>query len=328
MIRSALLLVWLFAVGTPVPAGGEKLYRISGKILQEDGNPFRGTVPVIFLQGALTPFTTRTLANAGGDFSFKNLRPGMYVIVGYVARAGEVRKTVEVSPAFRDEKGHIEVVLRFERKPPGEHAHLVTATELSVPDSAWEVFDKAQKRLERHDPDGAQALLKKAVEIAPQFVSAWNMLGTICYQTQKYDQAEKYFLEALEHEPDAYAPLVNLGGTLLSMGRVQESLPINRQAVQMRPDDALARIQLGRSYLGVGQLDAAEEQLRLAKSLDPSHFSLPQLTLAEIYARKEDPDGMARELEDFLKLHPDSKLAPEARKSLEKLRGRLKTAKP
>jgi hypothetical protein len=78
----------------------------------------------------------------------------------------------------------------------------------------------------------------------------------------------------------------------------------------------------------VGKLDAAEQHLRQAKALDPSHFSLPQLTLVEIYARKEDPAGMVRELEDFLKLHPDSNLAPDARRSLDKLRSRVKTAKP
>ena len=43
------------------------------------------------------------------------------------------------------------------------------------------------------------------------------LLGTISYQRGEYDQAEKYFRPALEHDDDAFEPTVNLSGTLLSM---------------------------------------------------------------------------------------------------------------
>ena len=92
---------------------------------------------------------------------------------------------------------------------------------------------------------GAIEYLKNALDLAPQFSAAWNHLGTIAYQSGEYETAEKHFREALRHDPDSYAPLVNLGGALLSLNRVEEALTINLEAVKERPDDALAHSQLG-----------------------------------------------------------------------------------
>ena len=64
---------------------------------------------------------------------------------------------------------------------------------------------------------------------------------------------------------------MNLGGVLLSQGRVTEALPFNERAVQVRPDDALAQSQLGQCYLALRRLEDAERHLRQAKALDPKH---------------------------------------------------------
>jgi tetratricopeptide (TPR) repeat protein len=302
----------------------ERLYRLSGKILQSDNKPFKDVVPVVFLYGATNPFTTRTLADRAGGFGFKNLKPGAYILVAAVPRAGEMNRTIEIGPTFADSKGKVELTLLFEPRSPDDDAHTVSATELSIPQSAWNLYERALKRLEKHDTEEAVALLKSAVEAAPHFAAAWNHLGTISYHARDYPEAEKYFLEALAQDPEAYSPLVNLGGTLLSAGRIDESLPINLKAVRARPDDALAHVQLGRSYFELGQLDKAEEQLREAKALDPAHFSLPQLTLIQIYERKQDHVAVVREIEDFLKQHPDSTMAPAMRKVLEIARSRAR----
>ncbi len=56
-----------------------------------------------------------------------------------------------------------------------------------------------------------------------------------------------------------------------------------------------------------------------AKSLDPSHFSLPQLALAEIYLRKGEKRAALLEMEDFLARHPDSDLKPKIEERLKQL---------
>ncbi|MEO7145487.1 MAG: tetratricopeptide repeat protein, partial [Bryobacteraceae bacterium] len=65
----------------------------------------------------------------------------------------------------------------------------------------------------------------------------------------------------------------------------------------------------GMTYYAQGNFPSAEKYLLAAQTLDPAHFSHPQLVLAEIYTRGGKRAAAVAELEDFLKRHPD---APEA----------------
>jgi tetratricopeptide (TPR) repeat protein len=301
--------------------GAERLFQLAGKVLQQDRKPFRRPLPVVFLQGALTPFSVHTVAALGGGFSFKKLRPGTYTMMVVVPYAGEMVQTIEIGPSFADSKGRVATTVVFERtiqKP----SHAVSVGTLTVPDSAKAEYLKAWDRFAKHDLPGGIQHLKKAIAIAPQFSAALNYLGTIAYQSRDYSLAESYFRQALAQEPASYAPLVNLGGALLSGRKVQESLKYNLLAVQARPEDALAHSQLGQSHFLLGQLDLAEVELRKAVSLDPSHFSYPQLILAQIYMLKQNPAMAIQELEEFLKLHPDSDRTPNLLKAIQELRGK------
>jgi len=105
----------------------------------------------------------------------------------------------------------------------------------------------------------------------------------------------------------------------MAQNKVEESLAVNLEAAKAMPGDALAHSQLGSSYFFLGRLDEAEIQLKEAKAIDPGHFSFPQLILAEIYARKKQPEAAATEIREFIKLHPDSEWTPKLRKALETL---------
>ncbi|HEV8132757.1 MAG TPA: tetratricopeptide repeat protein [Acidobacteriota bacterium] len=297
-------------------------FELRGRIVPPNGKTFRDALPVIFIHGSTTPFAANTLSDVSGKFKFNKLRPGTYTLIVAVPRIGEMQRTVEVGPSFADPKGAIEVSFVFDRKISAEDLHQVSVRQLSVPESARRQYEKADERLGKLDIEGAIGFLKKAVELAPQFAAAWNHLGTIAYQTGNYTQAEIYFREALKQEPDFYPALVNLGGALLSLPKIQDSLPVNLSAVRARPDDPLAHSQLGQSYFMVGQLENAETHLRQAKALDPAHFSHPQLVLAEIYNRRGDSQALLAELEEFLRYHPDSPQAPVVKKTLEQLRAR------
>ena len=157
------------------------------------------------------------------------------------------------------------------------------------------------------------------MEIAPQFADAWNTLGTIAYQTQQYERAEQCFRTALDQNPRAYEPLVNLGGVLVTTHKLAQALVYNQNAVLIRPNDALANSQLGLTYFYVGNFDLAVKYLNIARGIDASHFSHPQLVLAEIYLRRGENRAAADVLEDFVKRHPDYPTADKIRENIVKL---------
>ncbi len=298
----------LFFIATPL---ADDTYEFRGRVLQPDGKTFRDALARAFLQGATTAFSTATLAGVDGKFKFKKLRPGMYTLILVVPLWGEMRRTIEIGPSLADTKGRIEEVFYLEERYERDDEYIVSASQLTVPDKARREYQRAADRLEKHDVSRAVRHLEKAVELAPQFAAAWNYLGMIAYHYGDFRLAEEHFSEALEQDADAYAPLVNLGGALLSQGRVEEALPINERAVLARPDDALAHSQLGQCYFVLDLLEDAERHLRQAKALDPRHFSFPQLVLAELYQKRLNIPSLMHELEEFLKYHPDSDRASE-----------------
>jgi len=313
-VRAFVLLTLASACGVSAASNPARAYELAGQVAPE-------AQASVSLFGATFPFSATTLTDARGRFRFEKLQPGAYTVAAFVPGRGEARTTVEVGPAAADSRGRVEMILRMdEAKLWPDRGPVVSTRELSIPPGAWKQYAQAQKKLARHDTQGAIALLKRAVEAAPQFAAAWNNLGTIAYQTKAYPDAEKYFRRALEADPAAYEPLVNLGGVLLTLGKVEEAYNFNLYSVLKRPNDALANSQLGMNYFALGKMDLAEKYLLEAVRLDPAHFSHPQLLLAEIYLHRNDRTRAAAQLEDFLNRHPDWPSADQMRAVIAKLR--------
>jgi Tfp pilus assembly protein PilF len=307
------LLFVVFAAAVAAFGSNEGTFELSGQLLP-------GTEASVSLFGATSPFSASTLADARGRFRFSHLEPGAYTVAAFVPTRGEMRQTIDVGPSTADERGRVAVTLRLnEAVMTPDRSGVVSTRELSIPPAAWKQFEEARKRLSKRDISGAVEHLNKATKIAPQFVSAWNTLGTIAYQTKDYTRAEEVFRRALFEDPAAFEPLVNLGGVLLTLNKIDEAYKYNLYAVLKRPNDALANSQLGMSYFALGNMSLAEKYLREAVRLDPGHFSNPQLLLTEIYLRRGDDVSAAAQLEDFLKHHPDWPTAAKMREAIKKL---------
>ncbi len=243
------------------------------------------------------------------------------MVVVFIPGQGEVRQTVEVTESLADRKGVITVILKA---PPVDttslrNRHTVSARELTISEGARREYAAAERELKRLDVPAARRHFERAVTLAPQFAAAWNYLGTLSYQAGNYAEAERMFRRALQAGPGTFEPVVNLGGVLLNLGRYQEALAYNQHATLERPRDALSQSQLGMNYFFLGQLVPAREHLRIAKRLDPAHFSQPQLVLAEIYLRLGDRTAALHEWREYLVLHPDAQNASKVRQSIRKL---------
>jgi Tfp pilus assembly protein PilF len=278
----------------------------------------------VFLHGTSAPFEASTESDASGHFQFRKLASGAYTLVVSTSARGELQRTIELSPGTVDSRGGLNIALRIEDgrlESDGKRSTgaTVSATALSLPDSAVREYREAQRCLSRRDSDCASGHLTRAVQIAPGFVAAWNQLGTIAYQTQRYAEAETNFRRALGADHEAFEPLVNLGGVLLNLRRPEEAIEYNKQAVARRPNDALANSQLGMSYLQLNEFDQAESYLKTAVLLDPAHFSHPQLSLASIYIMKGDRQSAVTALRGFLEQHPDSPAAAGIRGKIAQL---------
>ena len=307
------LLLLAFAVSGAGPS-----FELTGRI----GPAATATVSIY---DVTAPFSAVAASDGSGKFRFGRLRQGTYAVTVHIRGRGEARRTVEVGPGTADARGRVIVDLGlkdadFVVDSIERRRHAVSARELAIPERAWREFRNAQSDLGRHAVDSAEAHLQKAVEIAPQFEAAWNNLGILDYQSREFERAEQCFRRALDADPEAYEALVNLGGVLTTLRRAREAQAYNERAVSLRPNEALANAQLGRAYLDMGEMDLSEKYLERARQIDPTHFSNPQLLLAQIHVRRRQPGRAVDDLEDFLRHHPDWPQAQPLKRRIERLK--------
>jgi Tfp pilus assembly protein PilF len=278
----------------------------------------------VTLYGTAAPFSATAFMDVSGRFHFKKLRPGLYTLSIFSRRRGEARRTVEIGPASADPKGRVS--LRLELKDSDfvfaatSNRQLISARQLAIPGAARRDYEEAQRELHRHNTDAAVKRLEHAVERAPQFSAAWNSLGVIAYQTQKYDRAEECFRKAVDADPRAYEPLVNLGGVMVSLHKLDEAMDYNLKAVLQRPNDALANAQLGMTYFMLRRYDLASKYLERTREIDPANMTYPQLMLFQIHVRRGERGAAASDLEEFLARHPDWPQAGKMRETIAGLR--------
>ncbi len=144
-------------------------------------------------------------------------------------------------------------------------------------------------------------------------------MGMIAYQLHDLAAAEQYFRTALAGEPSAFEPAANLAGVLLSQGHFADSLAVNQKALTARPNDALVNVQAGIAYFALGDYGHAEAALLQTIRVDPSHFSKPQLFLADIYLKRGNAAAALDALKDYVARHPDSADAEHQRQRIRQL---------
>lgn len=90
--------------------------------------------------------------------------------------------------------------------------------------------------LERGDSNKAIKFLVKAVKEDAQFAEAYNLLGGLLHEHGKLDEAEKCLRRAVELKPNEWAAHLNLA-RLLETKNMPEAAKHHRQiAIQLNPE--------------------------------------------------------------------------------------------
>jgi tetratricopeptide (TPR) repeat protein len=170
-----------------------------------------------------------------------------------------------------------------------EDAHRIDAKRLAVPEKARREMIRAEEAQISGDSDGARKHLERAIEMYPDYADALNNLGTHFHRAGDYQRSLDYFTRVTQIDPQFYAGWVNLGGSLLALGRLEPALNANLKAARIRPDDPLVNSQLGINYFYLRRYGEAKQHLGKVLSIDPSSANSPQLFLAQIAMAERSP---------------------------------------
>lgn len=86
--------------------------------------------------------------------------------------------------------------------------------------------------------DGAELMLRRAIELVPSSVEAWKALAEVLMAAKRRDEAEEAYRQALSLDPNSLWTLIGLAEVLSKKRRFAEACELMEHACRLAPKDA------------------------------------------------------------------------------------------
>lgn len=147
------------------------------------------------------------------------------------------------------ENGVLRVV---EHKETKQTSALEAASAETAPATADDWFDKAL-RLEDADARAAQAAYERALELEPDYVSAWINLGRLLHARHDEQKAEIVYRRGIQECGANPVLLFNLGVVLEDLDKIDDAIDAYQAALGEDPNMADGHFNLARLYEAQGK---------------------------------------------------------------------------
>jgi Flp pilus assembly protein TadD len=280
-------------------------------------------------QGDLT-----VLSDGNGNFSFRSLRPGNYIVV---IEGGEffdpVREQVFIEPSnvmtrtgpasFPLTRPHnLQIYLRAKNEAAPNKPGVLNAALANVPRLAVESYEKGMDFARSGETDKAIEQLRRAAELHPNFALALNELGVQYMRKGEFDKAADVLSKVVRLSPEAPEPSLNYGIALFNQGKVPEAEIQLRDAVKKNDNSFPAHHYLGMTLVKKKNYADAESELRRAIELGGPKAVLTHKVLGGVYWQVGKLQQAADQLEMYLKLDPKAGDAEKIRGTIKDLRSK------
>lgn len=141
------------------------------------------------------------------------------------------------------------------------------------------------------DSDTAERMLKKVIRMNPEIAKAHKDLGIIYLNKRLFDYAEDEFQTALKLAPNDFEILFEYGNYLYSISRNLDADRYYGEALEVEPNNVLALTFMGLNKLILNKLDEAYDYIMKAVKIEPNHEYVQFCVGRILYARGEYEDA-------------------------------------
>jgi Flp pilus assembly protein TadD len=325
-VRSVLRLAFSVFLSCGALRAQQQAGNIVGQIrLQDGGFPTERLQVNLEAHGSVAGIT---YCDYEGHFAFADLLPNSYNVVIESEGYQPVRLPVNVNPSTNS-VNMVHVVLR---PKPGENSRAapdgrsggnpdsVDVAELAkkFPAAVIKEYEAGMKAEQHGDMNTAVVHYQAAIQQAPDFYPAHNSLGIRNLQKGDFKVAEQEFRRVLELNANSAQAYINLGNVLYVTRRNEEAKQALEAGLRLFPSSAMGHYVEGSVLARLGDPKAAEEQLKIARELDPKMPQVP-IALATLYLQTGREHEAAGMFELFLKQFPKDPMVPKVRGALAKM---------
>ncbi|NCF16063.1 MAG: tetratricopeptide repeat protein [Gammaproteobacteria bacterium] len=140
--------------------------------------------------------------------------------------------------------------------------------------------------------DEAETNLRIAVDVHPGDASTYNFLGGFLYRTGRYVEAAQQYRYVVALQPDNMNALANLGAAYTLVGDFAEAASAHQRAIDIRPTKN-AHNNLGLMHYYLGDYDAAIDNLASAVELEPNDYLAKSNLGDALWVAGRDDDARA-----------------------------------
>ena len=142
---------------------------------------------------------------------------------------------------------------------------------------AYEYYLRGVDLYSKSDFALAASMFEKSVELDPSYALAWAYLGrshnaSASFQfggREDYAKAQNAFDKSVSLQPEQIEARIYIANFFTDTGRVEQAVPLLREALKTNPDHAEAHWELGYAYRFAGMLNESAAECELARRLDP-----------------------------------------------------------
>lgn len=263
----------------------------------------------------------QTSSDARGRFEFRGVPTGIYNITAHLEGYRDASYQVDL----RYSRSLI-TQLELERVPttaevavpPGGTVDRTSARLPTSRDASKALMDGERLLFEKNDAKASIEKLKKVIELEPDYVPAYVLVGTAYTAIGDWKQAQSAFDEAVKREPEDAAAWLGSGAALNQQHEYAMAEQKLRKCNELNENLPEGHYELGRSLWALGRWREAEPEVRRTLELDGNHV-LAHALLGNILLKKNDKPGAIAEFNEFLRLQPKGPAADQVRQAVAKL---------
>lgn len=170
---------------------------------------------------------------------------------------------------------HLENLLPQQRGAPLQHVRQQFQDAIALSPDDW-VLERnfANLLLKLGDLSGAEASMRRSIELIPHELNGHVELGLLLLQEHRPEDATSEFEQVLQQDPRSVAALNGLALAMNAAGKPEQSLAALKQALAIRPGSPDTHLNLGTALEAAGQKEQAREQFRIVLR---EHIGTPDL---------------------------------------------------
>jgi len=118
----------------------------------------------------------------------------------------------------------------------------------------------------------AEAMIDRALVLNPGSSSSWNQSGFIKLGLGRFEEAVEHFRNGLRldpRSPERPFVLAGIGSCLVFLGRIEEAIPLLREAIHLKAGNTIPQAFLTVAYARSGRMEEARASLAALQAVSP-----------------------------------------------------------